>query len=313
MLALIAFAFGVSAHAGQALLPVRGTKVSLIPPPGFTAAKLFPGFQHEDSGSSIMVTEMPAPLSEIMKGMTVDGLATKGMTLLKSEDAKIAGRSAKLLSVSQAAHGLTFHKWLGLFGTESATVLVVATFPEATSKTIGEPLRKAVLSSQWDPGKAVDRYEGLDFRITETTDLKIAKRIGNMLLITKDGASTRGEAKDPMVVVGSSVSKTTIADLETFSTARVKQTAGTKDLKVAAGKSVTIGGLSGYELSATAKDQKSGTPIVVYQVILAKAKHYYILQGMVAQTNAKRYVPQFSSIAKSFRLADQAKPGGTTK
>jgi hypothetical protein len=45
--------------------PVRvpGTRVSLNPPPGFSPAHQFPGFQNGDIQSSIMVTELPGPAS----------------------------------------------------------------------------------------------------------------------------------------------------------------------------------------------------------------------------------------------------------
>ena len=76
---------------------VPGTKVRLEPPIGFSLADRFPGFQCAELGASIMVTEMPAPGKELMKGMTKAGLASRGMTLISSKTESLNGREALLL------------------------------------------------------------------------------------------------------------------------------------------------------------------------------------------------------------------------
>ena len=70
--------------------PVRipGTKSSLVPPEGFVLAGLFPGFEQESTASSIMVTEIEIPFEMIATGMTKEGMATRGMELLDTEEIK---------------------------------------------------------------------------------------------------------------------------------------------------------------------------------------------------------------------------------
>jgi hypothetical protein len=56
---------------GQQEKPTRilGTKCSLIPPPGFTPASTFSGFQNTETGASIMINEIPARISLLLMAL----------------------------------------------------------------------------------------------------------------------------------------------------------------------------------------------------------------------------------------------------
>src|SRR5215218_3813040 len=73
---------------------VAGTSVTLAPPPGFTPSARFPGFERADLQASIMVTEVPGPMTGLTRGMTAAGLATRGMTLISSERPQVDGVAA---------------------------------------------------------------------------------------------------------------------------------------------------------------------------------------------------------------------------
>lgn len=89
---------------------IAGVRVRLQPPEGFTPATRYPGFEHAASGSSIMVTEMAAPLYALTAGFTTEGLASHGITLRASEPITVDGREGLLISVTQTARGVEFGK-----------------------------------------------------------------------------------------------------------------------------------------------------------------------------------------------------------
>lgn len=80
---------------------VTGTKVKLTPPQGLKPAKQFPGFFDESTNVSIMVTEMPAPYSEMIKAFTKESLATKNISLISKKEISIGGIPGQLLHVRQ--------------------------------------------------------------------------------------------------------------------------------------------------------------------------------------------------------------------
>lgn len=283
----------------QAAVQVPGTRVSVVVPIGFEPAKQFPGFQQVDTGSSIMITEMPAPFRAVRGGMTEEGLASHGMTLLSTQQVQIAELDGLLISASQKASGIAFRKWLGIFGTDSATVMVVATFPEAVATKMSEPLKRTVLSAAWDMGSDIGLFDGLTFRIQEPATLKIANRMSNMLMLTTGGAPGPLAPNEPFLIVGSSISEVEIDNIEEVAKSRIMQTAKVTDISDIKGKSVTIGGVPGYEIIAAAKDSDSGTELVLYQVIVVRGTSYYIAQGLVGASVADKYVPEFREVASS--------------
>jgi len=287
--------------------PVRvpGTDVSLEPPKGFSLSESYPGFQSAEQKASIMVTQMPAPVAEVMKAMNKETLATRGMTLLSSSAETVGGREALLLQVAQAAGGAEFLKWMMVTGDPKTTVMVVGTFPKDSREEVGAAIRKSVLTALLGAEDTSDPFEGLQFRITPTQGLKIATRVSNMLILTETGTSGTLAPGEPVYIIGSSISPSAIGDLKTFSEARAQKTEQIQNLENLSGREITIGGLAAYELQADAKGVKSGTPVRFYQVIAPDdAVGYFIVQGFVATDRAAGMIPEFQRVTESFRKAD---------
>ena len=286
---------------------VPGTKVSLDPPDGFEATKQFPGFTMESAGSSIMVTEMPAPFSEASKGMTKEGVATRGMELLEKTEVDAGPGRAQLLHLSQEANGIKYLKWMLAFGNEAESVVVVAAFPEKLAKELKEVMKQAVLSTQWDAGGKVDFSEGLTFTVKESADLKIATTIGNTVIMSRNGVMPQKDPSEPLVVAGSSISENWTVPGDKAAYARERLVRG--DLivggDITSEKTVKFDGLSGYLMEADGKDRKAGVPIYSMQCMLFTSDGYYVLQGLVGAAEKEKYAKVFLTIMKSFK---QVKP-----
>lgn len=303
-ISVAALVFSIVVPGSALAQPVRvpGTKVSLTPPAGFVASDRFAGFQNAETGSSIVITEMPAPASQLRASLSAANLQARGMTLKGSEPVTIGKQKTDLIAVTQIANGIVFEKWMVVTGDASNAVLLVATYPQSLAGRLGAPLRAAVLSASWNPALKVDRFEGLPFRIRETAELKIENRMQNMLLIGKPGDPKARTAADPIVVVGPAHSPTPIGNLERLARQRIAQTEQIRDLTNVQGHPATIAGRSAYELTASAKDRKTGAPMAVYQAAVVDGNSYYLLIGLVGEAGAARYLPQFKSIAESLTI-----------
>ncbi len=284
--------------------PVRipGTKVSLEAPDGFELAANFDGFFDEQRASSIAVSEVPTSVEEMASGMSSEALAAGGMTLLQTEPAKVGGRDGQLLRVTQKANGAEFEKWLALVGDSSTTIMIVATYPKALSQALRDELRAAVTSAVWRPELEIGLLDGLPFRIEESERLKVQRRMQSTLLLTRENAPAVLSPSEPLLVVGNSISPVAIEDLESFSKARVAQTAELVGLENIEGQKIELAGLSAYELTASAKDEQTGTPVTVYQAIAAEGDTYYLVQGIISAESADDYLAEFKQVARSLKL-----------
>ena len=285
---------------------VTGTSVALAPPAGFVLSSRFPGFERADLQSSVMVTEIPGPVADVSRGLTAAGLATRGMTLISSARPLVDGRQALLLKVSQPAAGMTVHKWMLVSGDARKTVMIVGTFPEEHEPQVGDAMKESLLTTRWGIGAVPpDRFEGLPFRVSPTTSLKIAGRMSNMLMLTESGRMGPQGPSAALFVVGTSLAPVDVSDLKAFATMRASQTKQLKGLRVSEQGAITIGTEAGYELVAQGTDIATGRLVTLYQVLLPDPQGYVLMQGMVASTRAATMVPEFRRAAQTFRRTAQ--------
>jgi hypothetical protein len=288
--------------ASPELVRVTGTKVSLAPPNGFKPSERFPGFGIEDSQASILVTEMPAPVSKMAESLTAKNMATQNMTLLSKREVSLGGRPASLYHLRQIARGDAFLKWLVLLGTEKETVFITATFPEAAKARFSAALERAVLTARWDAEAATDPLAGLTFSIQDDPALKFARRVSNAVMLTRDGTLPGKPNNDPMMIVAPSLSAVEISDVKTFAEARLMQIAQVSGIVLKKQSEVTIAGLPGSEIVAEAawKDHPQDR-CVIYQALLVDGRSYFLLQAFAPLDERQKYLEIFRRIAQSFR------------
>ena len=279
-----------------------GTKISINPPAGFEKANQFPGYIMEETVSSIMVTEMSAPFSEISKGFNEAGLLSRGVILIEKESVNVSGHEALILEASQNAPGKAFKKWMLILGDEDETVLVVATFPKELENELSQQLKETLLSVHWDADASIDFFEGLTFNISEYGGLKIAKKMGNTIFLTKDGEFPLNSMDDPLVVIGASITQEwDINEKEKFVRERLYETAFISDLVIIKEQDVIIDNLSGRRILAKGRDTDTQKEKFLYHVLLFTQDGYFIFQGFSAFEKKDTFGPIFVSILKSFK------------
>jgi hypothetical protein len=281
---------------------VGGTRIKLTPPADFTPASQFSGYQLESRGSSIMITEIPGPFAETSAGFSNPSeLKKRNMSVLNKQEVKLDGQTGLLLKVEQKAYETDFLKWLLVLGDEKETVIITATFPNMYEAELSEKLKASILTTTWDRKKSIIPTEGLSFTIEEKGELKLSKRVSNMLMFTKDGIFPSKDVNDPLFIIGQSISKTAIPDNEEYAKARVLQISQVKDIKIEQSDKITVDNLNGYEIVANGKDTKSGQPMLIYQVILFEEQNYFLVQGLAGNENRQANLEVFKQMARTFK------------
>ena len=288
---------------------VKGTRVVVAPPSGFEVADRFPGFLSEETGASVMVTELPGSFSEVTKGFNASGFKRQGMKLMSQHEARYGTYNGILIFAAQVAQGIDYLKWMAAFGDDKTTYLVTATFPKEAEATLSDVLKKAVLGARVGVAD-VDALAALTFRISPTNEMKLAKVVANSILLSKGGVFPAKSVEIPVFIIGASASRgLTVPNKRAFAEARLQNVALLKDVRLKTTEPVTIGGLDGLESVADALDSKSDAKMLLYQVVLFDTDGYYLMQGIASEHEGKAQLPTFKEIARSFRRS-QAQQGG---
>jgi hypothetical protein len=285
---------------------LAGTRIALTPPPGFTPATQFSGYQLESLGASIMINEIPGPFAEISAAFSNPSeLSKKGMSLVEKQEVKSNGRDGLLVKTGQSANGVEYLKWHLVIGDEKETVIITATFPKQSEDKLSEPMKASLLTAVWDRNKAVSPTEGVNYTVDEIGDLKVVRKVSNSLVFTKNGIFPSKDPAEPLFVVAQSISKTAIPDNEQYAKARVLQISQVKEVEIEKTGQITVDNLEGYEIEAKGKDSKSGQPTVVYQVMLFEEQSYYLMQGLAGEQNRQPSLEAFKAMARTFKRRRQ--------
>lgn len=278
---------------------VSGTKISLIPPPGFTKAINFIGLQQDESGSTIMIMDIPGPFSEVSKGLTKANFLSKGVEIKSIEEFTINEKTGLLLTGEQNAYGKIFTKYIFAFGTEKEAIMINGAFPNNLLE-IGKEIKTSILSTFYDANKKINPLENLDFEVsTIGTSLIFANSMANMLTYNSDGLSPTKATNSTSLIVGKAISNIDIEDKKLFALNRFKKMPFEIE-KIESINEINVDSISGFEITALVKNKKTGLEEKVYQVILFSDNLYYILLGQTNNEFEKNLV-EIKKIVKTFK------------
>lgn len=281
---------------------VPGTAVTIVPPPGFVPSTRFPGFLHEATGASILVTEVPAPFASVARGFTDEqGLAAQGMMLVTQSDLTVDGRPARLLSYDQVVNGRRFAKWVLAVDRGAVTNLLVGSYPADRAAQSEAPVKESLLAARF--GKPLDPVEALSFTLAAAPPFEIARVAGQTVLLSPGGKFPVEDERAPIMVAGLSASKDLdVPDKKAFAERRIEQTATVKDVVRGETRPVTIASLDGFEVFAEARSKTAGVKLTIYQVILYDTAGYAVMQAVMPTAEKETYLPIFARIAGSFAM-----------
>jgi hypothetical protein len=278
---------------------VAGSRFFLVPPANFVAATGFQGFHEPETGSSILVMDIPGAFAENTKGFTEPGLKPQGVNLQKREEIKVNGDQGLFLIADQAAEGTTFLKYILVFGDLKSTHMINGTFPRSVS-LYHKDIIESMLSVVYDSSLAVDPLDAIPFFInTSDTKFKLAHNLSGTVMFTVDGKVPPEVGDKTMLMVGSSAESVIINRRQT-ALERIHQLPYS-DLKVDQAKiaSVTMDGISGYEITGEGTST-TGVHEFIYQVMLFSETDYYIIVGIMNE-DFPGNLALFRKVAASFK------------
>ncbi len=267
--------FNALEQATSEHITIEGSNVSMIPPPEFAPSENFKGFQNpEDPYSMIMLLEIPGPYEEISTGFNEEKLKEQNMTLLSKKEIIINDTPGLFIELDQEASGITFSKYLIIYGKEATTLINGVYLKE--NKEVGNLIKEAMLSTYIDNSLSVDKRVVLKYNIDESAgNMKFNAVMGNSIMFNRDGKIPT-ESKDGLsLIVDESYAEVDIKDKKVFCLGRLRNMPGSYAPITQKGiKEIEINGFEGFELFGKNNENKKEE---VYQVVLFKEGGGYYL------------------------------------
>lgn len=297
------FFAAVSAHASPQQAP--NSRVVLDLPEEYAPSPLFAGFQDERSGISYVILEAPAKeYDKMAQGFTASALRQRGITDVNVGTLARSGPHVYMRAQQKSEAG-NYAKFFILFRTDDQTVLVSVNVPQRSldnGSITPEEIEQVLATARTTEKSAVRDLYALSY----LGPFKEAGRVvGTSKLYTLDGRlepERIGETRTAFMVAPS-LDKRIIQEPAKQSVALLSSLPGFTDFKPGKPSPLAVGGLSGFEVTATATDTDSGRQLHLYQaLLLGEDGGYYRLIGIATPKDAAVVGDEFPKIARSFEL-----------
>ncbi len=291
-------AWSIPARAADPIFPV-GSRLGLVPPPGMVPSPNFEGFEDVANHAGILLAALPpAAYDQLDKSMVPDALIKQGIEVDTREPIATGFGKGFLLSGRQTIGNVPYRKWLLVAAAADFTALVSvqvrdqgAAYPE---KTVRDAL--ATLTARASVPDA-ERLSLLPFKVGDLAGFHIEDVMpGRALMLadtgTEQGTAASGAAAKTGAKTGAKTAADTAAkpaatsaisynarmiiavmpgspneprDDDSFARLMFDQIVGIKDVHLQDAEPLRIGGQSGYQMLAKAKDSQSDTDVMVVQ------------------------------------------------
>jgi hypothetical protein len=266
-----------SAIAADAIFP-PGSRVGLIPPPGMVTSNTFDGFADPEKDAAILITVLPAAAySQFEKTMDTDLLKKQGVSLEKREPIKLDTGKGFLLSGRQVADKTRYRKWLLVAAADDLTVLVTVQAPEQET-LYSDSIVRAALATVSVRAKVPEAEELglLPFVVADLAGFHVDGVLrGRVLMLSDSRKENPEDAAKGALMIGGSEARLLIAALPSppidpndhanFARLAFNEIGGIRDVHLTMSEPLRIGGQSGYQTMAEAKDARSGADVRVVQ------------------------------------------------
>jgi len=264
VLALLAAAT-CPAWAADTVFP-PGVRVGMTPLVGLVRAKSFVGFETEDHGVKVLVTELPAEAyGEVMNAFKANPAGAGG---IKPESIETSAGFAyyTVENAKDAAGNVRRYSMILPGGAFSGYVAVQ--IPENAGKIYtDDAVRQMFASAVIRKEVPVEEQLGLmPFKIGELGDFRNVRTLAPGALVLADGDETTGFEAAPFMVIGMIGSAPAQPDDRgRFAQQAATTIPGVRDARITMSEPIRIDGQPGYETRIDATSGKDNTAVTVVQ------------------------------------------------
>jgi hypothetical protein len=286
-----------SAFAADVVFP-PGARVGMKPLVGLVKAKTFAGFETEDQGVKVLVTDLPAEAyGEVAGAFKANPGGTGG---IKPESIDTAAGLA-YYTVENAREGASnVRRYSMILPGPTFSGYVAVQVPENASKIYtDDAIRQMFATAEIRNEVPVDEQLGLmPFKIGELSNFKNVRTLApGAALILADGDEKTGFEAAPFMIIG--IIGSTAAspdDRGRFAQQIATTIPGVRDGRITMSEPVRIDGQPGYETRIEAISGNDNTPVTIVQWLRFGGQSSLRIIGSSPRADWSKAFPRFRSV-----------------
>jgi hypothetical protein len=274
--ALLFMALVTPVRAADPIFP-PGSRIGLVPPVGMVASNKFDGFADPSKDAAILITVLPAAAySQIEKTLDIEVLKKQGVSVEKREPIKLSVGKGFLYIGRQVSDKTRYRKFLLVAAADDLTALVTVQVPQDDSD-YSEQVVRAALATLSMRAKVPEAEElgMLPFAVGDLAGFHVDGVMRGRVLVLSDAHGETPEDAAKAATEGGPDARLLIAalpggpldpnDHANFARLSFNEISGIRDVHITMSEPLRVGGQSGYQTMAEAKDVRTGADLMVVQ------------------------------------------------
>jgi hypothetical protein len=289
-----------------------GSRVGLVPPAGMVASKTFDGFADPGSDAAILITVLPAAAyPQIDKTLDADVLKKQGVKLEKREPMQLSFGKGFLLTGRQVSEKTRYRKWLLAAAASDFTALVTVQVPEQETAYSDRVVREALATLSVRPNVPEAEELGLlPFAIGDFAGFHVDGALRGRALMLSDTSGPKDASKEAnggnldarMLIAAVPGGPTEPDQHANFAKLAFGEIGGIRNVRVTVSESLRIGGQSGYQTMAEAKDAQTGADLMVVQWLRFGGGGYLQMVGIARADGWTSVLTRLRTVRDSVEL-----------
>ncbi|MCP3474514.1 hypothetical protein NLM33_29790 [Bradyrhizobium sp. CCGUVB1N3] len=261
-------ASALPALAADAVFP-PGLRVGMVPLIGLSKAKTFPGFESEDGGVKVLVTELPPDAyGEVANAFKANPGGTGGIKPDKLETP--AGLAYYTVETGKAGTETVKRYSMIVPGTGFSGYVAVQIPENATKIYSDEAVRQMFATAVTRKEVPVDeQLAQMPFRITDLADFKNVRTLSpGASIVLADGDETTGFEPKPYMIIGMiGATPQQADDRARFAQEAAMQIPGMRESRITMSEQIRVNGQPAMETRLDGVSGKDKTQVTVVQWI----------------------------------------------
>ncbi len=284
---------------------VPGSRVGLVPPPGFSPSDAFKGFFSAQESASILIVEMPAQAYDQISVVSDAMWASKGIAVQSRTALSIDGARAILITGRQNSSGIGFKKWIMIIGFDDVTAMVTAQIPATAPKVRQAAIDSSLRTIQRRAALTLDqRISALPFSIGSTDNMRVIQVLaGNTIGLTRGPKNIVEGAEQPILFITRSFPGALAVGIaaEQVSRHSIRKIATLGNIAIEHTGNVRFAGGDGFEIVARARTTKTNESVAVVQWVKMLDDGYLRIVGISSIATRAADFTAFRNIRDSIR------------
>jgi hypothetical protein len=277
---------------------IPGTRLYIIPPPGFIVSKNYLGLQ---KGNNVIIIYDIVGGNFYSNAATFDrkGFEEKGLRVFNYKQIKVNGYPSKYLfmqgDITASAHSLAF-------GDSTFCTMIMASYISTDDKT-GNDIVKALNSIYYDKNRRINPFETAYFALDDKgSRYKFFHYAANLYTYTIGGTdNSKGTGGQFPVVLVTQLPKPENSDARTLAKLMIAKAVehGLTNPKIKTSSTEKVNGYDAYEAEVYA--EMNGKKRLIYQLIVLNGDQAVTIQG-VANDNFDSNISEFKKLAHTVKF-----------